>query len=253
MTGISKREAEFYDRYWQRTEEQQHHGQLQIPGVHSLEGAKVLICSCGSGKEPVLAAKAGADVYTFDISSVAVEKALAVARFNDVSIRAGVMDFHKLGYPDAFFDYIYGNAILHHVDCEISGREIYRCLKPDGIAYFLENSDRNPILRYMRRVMFGSPDGYQKRRFLAFTRHGTTDEYPLTEEEVEILSDIFQGQIKRIYTNFVFFKLLATSGWKNKTFKELMRGLDNTIVWLFPFVMQYSFTQGIWLQKKGEA
>jgi len=175
-----------------------------------------------------------------------------VAEFNNVSIRADVMDFHRLEYPDSFFDHIYGSSILHHVNCEVAGREIYRCLKPNGIAYFLENSDRNPILRYIRRMMFGSPDGYQKKKFLVFTRRGTTDEYPLTEGEVVVLSEVFGGQMKRIHTQFIFLQLLSRFGWRNRIFKRSMTGLDSIIARLFPFVVQYGFVQGIWLQKKEE-
>ena len=253
MSNIAKREAEFYDRFWQQTEVREIKGNLQIPEVRNLEGAKILICSCGSGREPVLAAHAGAEVFAFDVSSQAVEKALAVAQANNVDIRADVMDFQSLKYPDNFFDFMYGSSILHHVNCEKAGREIYRCLKPNGIAFFRENSDKNPILRYARRIAYGSPGGYQRQRFLFFRRQGTTDEYPLTEEEVKVLSDIFGGNTKRIYTRFVFFVLLASFRWRNTMFGNLMRDFDSLIARLFPVVMQYSFAQGIWLQKKESA
>jgi ubiquinone/menaquinone biosynthesis C-methylase UbiE len=253
MSHVEESERKFYDEYWQRTEVNLIGGQLQIPGVRSIRGAKILICSCGSGIEPVLAANAGADVYAFDISSTAVEKALAVAQANGASVKADVMDFNSLKYPDDFFDFMYGSLILHHIDCEKSGGHIYRCLKANGIAFFWENSDRNPILRFARRMMFGQPGGYQKRQFLVFSRQGTTDEYPLTEEEVNILSGIFGGHIERIYTQFVFLQLLSGFGWRNKAFLKLLRAVDDLIARLCPMAMQYSFAQGIWLQKVEES
>ena len=158
-------------------------------------------------------------------------------------------DFHHLKYPDDFFDLIYGKAILHHVDCNLAGREIYRCLKPGGIAFFWENSDRNPILRWFRRKAFGTPGGYQKQKFLFFKRHGTTDEYPLTEEEVDILSEIFDGNIKILHERFNFFSLLSSFGWQNRTFRKLVIMLDDFLATILPPIMKYSFYQQVLLHK----
>jgi ubiquinone/menaquinone biosynthesis C-methylase UbiE len=250
MSSVSEREAEFFNKFWQQTKIEKIRDSLQIPEVNNLRGTRILICSCGSGREPVLAANAGAEVFAFDISSQAIKMALAMAEINNVHISAEVMNFHSLKYPDNFFDFMYGDSILHHVDCKEAGREIFRCLKSNGIAYFWENSDRNPILRYLRRIMFGSPGGYQRQRFLFFKRHGTTDEYPLTEEEVKVLSDIFSGNLKRIYTHFTFFQLLSIFGWQNRILKKLLKNIDNFTAKLFPSVVHYSFVQGICLQKK---
>jgi SAM-dependent methyltransferase len=249
MPALEEREKIFFDQRWKDTEIRQYHDALQIPGVSSLKEAKILICSCGSGIEPVQAANAGADVYAFDISSTAVDKALSVAQANNVTIKAEVMNFHSLEYPENFFDFIVGSAILHHVDCEKAGKQIYRCLKPNGIAFFWENSDRNPILRFARRIMFGRPGGHQKQQFFIFKRAGTTDEYPLTEEEVRILSGIFGGHMKRIYSHFIFIQLLSIFGWRNEVFRKTLKGIDSLTAKLCPAVMRYSFLQEIWLQK----
>lgn len=246
---LSNREAAFFDDLWQQTKLERYPDPLVIPGIASLSGRRVLVCSCGTGMEPVMAANAGAEVFAFDISHEAVAKAIAVAEYNRVTINAEVMDFHALRYPSDYFDLIVGSSILHHVDCEKVGSEIYRCLKPNGVAYFIENSDRNPVLRWARRTMFGNPGGFQKRRFLFFGRHGTSDEYPLTEEEVAVLERIFDGHITRLYPNFVFFRMLAIHGWSNPTFTRVMRALDNFTSRLIPSVRKYSFAQNIWLQK----
>ncbi len=125
-----------------------------------------------------------------------MKNAREMARYNNVKVKADVMDFRDLSYEDNFFDILYGSAILHHIDCEIVGREIYRVLKPGGIAFFRENSDRVLMFRFLRRLLFGKPGGHQRQKFLFIKRRGTTDEYPLIEEEVETLSKIFNGNIK---------------------------------------------------------
>ncbi len=249
MNEISEREKAFFNEKWTRTEIRKIQGTIKIPGVDSLKGKRILICSCGSGAHPVCAANTGAEVFAFDISPTAVQKAKEVAEFNGVSITADIMDFHHLKYPNDFFDLMYGVAILHHVDCNLAGREIHRCLNPGGIAFFHENSERNPILRGFRRKAFGIPGGHQKQKFLFFKRHGTTDEYPLTEEEVDILSEIFDGNIKILHDKFVFFRLLYTFGWQNRTFGNFMTALDNFFVKIFPSILKYSFSQQVWLRK----
>jgi len=251
MGNTVDREREFFDELWKSTQPREVYEHLEIPTVGTLLGKRVLICSCGSGTEPVLAAKEGAEVYAFDISETAIRKAEEVAAFNRVKVIAEVMDFHDLKYPDDFFDVIYGTSILHHVDCAVAGRQIFRCLKPGGIAYFRENSDRNPILRFLRRLLFGSPGGYQRQKFWFIKRTGTTDEYPLTEEEVAQLSDIFGGHIKRYYPRFYFFYLLYFVGWRNERFGKLLWDFDTAIGDLFPFLKRYSFVQDLLLQKPG--
>lgn len=253
MSDLTEREQAFFDSVWSGTEIRPIEGTLRIPGIESLAGKRVLICSCGSGEEPVRAARAGAEVHAFDISPVAVERAVAVARFNGVEVKAAVMDFHGLEYPDDFFDVIYGCAILHHVDCERVGAEIHRCLKPGGIAYFMENSDRNPVLRWVRRRAFGEPGGYQKQRFLFFKRHGTSDEYPLTQAELAVLSRVFAGSMEVMNERFVFFELLSIHGWRNPVFLRWTQRLDRLSVRVFPRLLPYSFLQEVLLRKPGEA
>jgi SAM-dependent methyltransferase len=250
VNEVVRRERAFYDERWQETRIRRIDEPLVLPGQALLAGAKLLVCSCGSGREPVKAANSGAEVYCFDVSSVAVRKAMEVAQANDVLISAQVMDFNSLAYPDNFFDIIFGSAILHHVDCQLAGREIYRCLRPGGTAFFSENSDRNSLLRWLRRGMFGRPGAYQGRDFLFFHRRGTTDEYPLTEAEVATLARAFDGHLRRVYTQFYFFRLLAyltEPGYK--PFSNLMRWLDNWIYRHWPWMGRYGFVQWVVMQK----
>lgn len=248
MEGRVERERSYFDAYWQTIAPRRVVGRLAIPGV-DLRGKRVLICSCGSGEEPVLAANAGAEVYAFDISTTAVAKALEVARYNGVRIVAEPMDFHELRFPDAFFDVIYGASILHHVDCGRVGREIWRCLRPGGVAYFFENSDRNPLLRWFRRLAFGRPGGVQRKTFLFFRRDGTSDEYPLTEGEVQELARVFPGGLQVSHDRFVFFELLAIHGWRAEGFRMLTRKLDALAGRIVPALKSYSFYQHVRLEK----
>ena len=246
---LSERERTFFDAYWQLAELERVTAKLEIPGLPSLAGRRVLVCSCGSGGEPVMAANAGATVSAFDISPVAVANAQRYAAYHGVSVAVRVMDFHQLEYPDESFDVITGTAVLHHVDCARVGPQIWRCLAPGGIAYFRENSDRNPLLRFARRALFGRPGEVQRTRFLGLRRNGTPDEYPLTEDEIATLDGAFEGELVRLYPNFAFFELLAMFGWRNPGFWSWMQKLDRMTVRVAPFVRPWSFLQDVWAQK----
>jgi len=249
FSSIIQNEKRFYDDFWKQFCARKIYGTITIPGISTLKDKKVLICSCGSGIEVVQAANGGGDVYSFDISLIGAQKARENAVFNDVTSHIQVMDFHKLGYKDNVFDVIYGASILHHIDCARVGKEIYRCLKPDGIAYFKENSDRNPILRIMRRILFGKPGGFQRKSFLFFSRNGTSDEYPLTENEVATLTPIFKGNIRRTNDAFYFFQLLDDILFKNRVLRKILMKLD-AFMERIPGIKKYSFAQELILKKK---
>ena len=245
----TEREREFFDEHWARVQLEDIRDPLQVPGVDSLAGRRVLICSCGSGVEPVMAANAGAIVSAFDISPVGVANALRLATHNGVTIDARVMDFHDLTYPDESFDVIYGLAILHHVNVERVAPHIWRCLAPGGIAYFHENSDRNPMLRLARRVIFGPRGRARRSSRLGFTRHGTADEYPITEADVRALDRACHGNLVRLYPRFQFFGLLSIHGWRNPRFAAALSAIDAAIGRSAPFLRPYGFLQDLCVRK----
>jgi len=247
---IQQREKNFYDELWKKyPSDIKVEKRISIPEADGLSGKRVLVCAIGEGTDAVALALQGADVYGFDLSRTSVDKTSKLALFNHVSVTVQTMDFHNLKYQDDFFDIVYGHAILHHVDCEIAGKEIYRCLKPGGIAYFGENSDRNPILRWLRRMIFGKPGGYQKKRFLFFRRTGTEDEYPITEEELQTLSRIFKNNLRLYFPEFYFFQLFYFIGIRKPIVEKITRSMDKLTVFIFPFLRKYSFFQKIWMKK----
>lgn len=245
-----EREREFYDRFWAQTRPRRIEDGEGLPV--RVEGRRVLICSCGTGEDPVRAMRAGAaEVHAFDISTTAAAKAREMARHNEVDVGVAAMDFHRLAYADASFDVIFGRAILHHIECGPVGAELFRCLRPGGIAYFEENSDRNPVLRWVRRVAFGRPGETQRSRFLVFRRHGSSDEYPLTDAEIEELAGPFGGRFTLRVPRFVFFELLAIHGLRHPRFFRWMQKLDAAVLRLLPGLARFSFLQDVELRREG--
>ncbi len=246
MTRVD-REREHFDEQWRGVQLRTIPEPLIIPGISSLSGKRILICSCGSGLGPVMAARAGAEVHAVDISPVAVQNCLEMARYNEVLVSAQPMDIHELTYPDDYFDVIYGSAILHHLDCAAAAKEIYRCLKAGGIAYFGgETSDRNPILAFFYRTLSGTDESGRFKRYLVIRRRGTVDERMLSSRDIRLLEGVF-GTVRQTTTEYLFFQKL--SHVMNGRFLWFTQLLDQLFVRVFPFLRFYSYEQNLWMQK----
>lgn len=109
--------------------------------------------ACGTGTYGVLFALLGANVYGFDISIEGVRVANLRAQVNGCSERAKfqVMSASNLGYHDRTFDYVFGEASLHHThkyqNIEV---ELFRILREGGRAIFRESLGHNPFIEGAR-------------------------------------------------------------------------------------------------------
>jgi SAM-dependent methyltransferase len=165
----------------------------------SLTGKRALDYGCGHGMAAVVLARAGATVTAFDLSPGYVAETRERARANQVSVECAVADGEGLPFPDASFDVVWGNAILHHLDLARAGRELRRVLKPGGTAVFCEPWGGNPLLSFARHWL---PYPGKDR---------TPDERPLTSRDIVPLRAIFPdlelegfqlfGMIRRVWRN----------------------------------------------------
>src|SRR5207244_7510793 len=107
-----------------------------------LNGRKLLDVGCGTGGFSLLAAEAGADVWSVDESPEAV--ALTAAR--TAPERAMVATAESLPFEDASFDLIYCYSTLEHLaDAGRAVGEMVRLLRPGGRLY-LHSPDRRGCL-----------------------------------------------------------------------------------------------------------
>lgn len=164
-----------------------------------LRGKRVLDYGCGHGMAAVVLARAGAEVTAFDLSPQYVAEARDRARANNVHLECTVADGEELPFPDAAFDRVWGNAILHHLDLSRAGRELFRVMKPGAVAVFCEPWGGNPLLAFARRCL---PYPGKDR---------TPDERPLTRRDLAPLRAIFPevevegfqlfGMLRRVLPN----------------------------------------------------
>jgi hypothetical protein len=92
--------------------------------------------------------------------------------------------------------------------------ETRRLLVPGGRAVFFENQDRNPLLRFARRRLWGA-------RGLDWV--GTRDERPLTRADFAVLERTFTS-IELSYPSFYFFEALSRA--LGHRFHRPLAGLD---------------------------
>jgi ubiquinone/menaquinone biosynthesis C-methylase UbiE len=144
-----------------------------------LKGARVLDYGCGHGMAAVVLARLGARVTAFDLSHGYLQEACGRARANRVAVDFVQAEGEQLPFADASFDRVWGNAILHHLDLRTAGREVFRVLRPGGVAVFCEPWGENPLLNWARR------------RWPYPGKEHTPDERPLRRKHVTQLRQIF--------------------------------------------------------------
>jgi SAM-dependent methyltransferase len=144
-----------------------------------LLGRTVLDFGCGHGMAAVVLARLGARVTAFDLSSGYLEEARARARANHVAVDFVQADGARLPFADQSFERIWGNAILHHLNLPKTAAELFRVLRPGGVAVFAEPWGENMLLNWARqRLPYPGKDR-------------TPDEQPLRREHVVVLREIF--------------------------------------------------------------
>src|SRR5205823_4605799 len=116
-----------------------------------VRGLRVLDYGCGHGMAAVVLARRGARVTGFDLSPGYLEEAGARAAANGVQVCLTQADGERLPFADGAFDRVWGNAVLHHLDLDRAGRELFRVLRPGGLAVFCEPWGENPLLNWARR------------------------------------------------------------------------------------------------------
>jgi SAM-dependent methyltransferase len=178
-----------------------------INQLGELAGRRILDFGCGHGMAAVVLARRGAWVTAFDLSHGYLNEARQRARANQVSVTFVQADGERLPFADASFDRVWGNAVLHHLDLDRTGREIARVLRPGGVAVFCEPWGENPLLNWARRRL---PYAGKER---------TPEEQPLRQRQVRLLKKFFPHVALRGYQLLSMARRVLPRG-------RLVAGLD---------------------------
>ena len=214
-----------------------------------LHNKEILIIACGTGEHVVRAARAGGHVCAVDISGQAVENAQMMIAANKLDAQFLVADACNTDLPNQSFYLIWGNAVLHHLNHELTAVELYRLIKPNGMIIFVsEPTFYNPILKWAYESAFGVGRVGRRRKFLFLQRRGDNYEKPIDEQDIEAYKKFFF--VREVPLGFMFFQKIAhvisKSAWVHQAFKAI----DNLIIDLFPTLNKYSYEYDFILSPK---
>ena len=117
------------------------------------QGKIVLDYCCGVGGSSIKAAKAGADlVIGIDISESSLNVAQKRAEEAGVADRIVFVlgDAENTGLPDNSIERTICSGVLHHLDLDYAGPEIFRVTAAGGKALAIEALDYNPAIKLYR-------------------------------------------------------------------------------------------------------
>ena len=174
--------------------------------AENLAGKRVMIPGCGFGEDAIRLAKLGAEVYASDLSPDLLEIARRRAvRMGITSIHFEVMPAEALTYADNFFDLVYFNDILHHVNIPAAVIETRRVLKPSG-RLIANELYTHSLMQRVRESRFVSGFLYPRMvRFIYGTDkpYITEDEHKIDEHELGTLEAILQPGAHHQYFLFL--------------------------------------------------
>ncbi|HFC01310.1 MAG TPA: class I SAM-dependent methyltransferase [Phaeodactylibacter sp.] len=119
----------------------------EILEQQKLQG-KILLPAEGEGRNAVFAAKQGLSVFAFDISSEGKNKALALAKSENVQIKYEVGQLHELNFEENSFDA--AALIFAHFPSHLKSdlhKKISNLIKPNGILILEGFSKKHLKLR----------------------------------------------------------------------------------------------------------
>ena len=136
-----------------------------------------------------------ASLNCINISEIELQKGIDSAFKSRVNPQFLLMDAHKLQFEDESFDFVFGGAILHHLNMVTVLNEIHRVLKPNGKILFVEPLDMNPMGKIVRSLT-------KKAR--------TVDEQPLRVCDIVEIKKRFETQF--FYEEFLSVPFGVLSG-----------------------------------------
>ena len=102
------------------------------------KGKRVLELGCGAGYDAYEFIRQGADYTGIDITPENIERVRSHLSHFGLSPNVQEGDAEHLTFPDASFDIVYSNGVLHHTpDIMRSFTEAYRVLKPGGTFWVI--------------------------------------------------------------------------------------------------------------------
>lgn len=216
-SNFREKQEVFYPKSIKRTEQEYI---FDIFG--EMKGKKVLIYGIGSQTSLIKEfLDRGAEVVAIDISSESVKRVRDRIMKNNYEDKCTVleMDCEDLVFEPNSFDFVFGRAIIHHLDIEKSLRQIHKILKRDGKIGFIEPLATNPVIQIYRRLT---------------PKDRTSDEHPLKSSDFLLFLKGFDNvHLKFLYAltllSFPIRMLTNNDGYFFKAF-DFLNKIDELLL-----------------------
>jgi ubiquinone/menaquinone biosynthesis C-methylase UbiE len=201
--------AAFFERALKHRSEHEQPWLPEVVPFHAMGGLRVLEIGCGPGYDALTLLQNGALYSGIDIAPENIErtrKHLAPYGF-EPDVREG--DAEALSFPDATFDVVYSNGVLHHVPSIATAlAECKRVLKPGGCLYLVVYNRLSIFAQVTMRI-----DAWRK---------GISLEERLTSIEANVLD---AQPIVNVYSRKEVRALLSAAGFVpvSLTVRKLVR------------------------------
>lgn len=170
---------------------------LMLDSLEPLAGKTVLDVACGSGVTTVWLAERGARAVGIDVTPKSVQTAQRLADHVGVEAQFQIADLNSRDSGLPVFDRIAGRYALHHLDIPVAVPLLAGRLAPGGKAAFIETVDSNRLLRLARTQLVHR---------LGLPSFSSTDEHPLTAEEMKIIERSF-GELQIALAEMIVFRI----------------------------------------------
>ena len=183
---------------------------------------------CGDGINTLLLLRRGACVKALDISPEPIDLARKRLDANEMNgdVEFIVGSAHDIPLPDESVDIVFGLAILHHLDLELSAKEGKRVLRKGGRAIFKEPVRNSGVVKFARKLVpYQSPDISPYER-------------PLTDKELRTFGEGFSAYSSRGFT-FPTSEVLDKISLLRKC-RKISSQIDQSVMRLFPRLTHFA-------------
>lgn len=225
-----------FDRYRENRHWRLFPKEYMFKVLGGLNGKTVLDFGCGEGELTTQLAKFGAFVTGVDISPELIQIARNRSQLDGVSDRVQFHVGDVLESPPhaEYFDILICNAVLHHLDLRKTVPVLMRCVKPGGIAIFVEPIALSPSLQKFRDMLpvkkDVSPGEHQLNGSdLAFIR-----------EQIESPRTKYFDCLGRLSRFLPHFNQIDQGHPLTKFAAVLLLSIDRFLIETFPLLRRYS-------------